>query len=90
MSAGLSSANISSETQEDSGYGKRPLNKKKISDIICHIRSYGQKYLGSKDGRNYERVPLSTICKKLRNDDEFIKRRDSKLLAKEGDNMKEK
>jgi len=66
------------------------LNEKKISDIIRHIRSYGQKYLGSKDGRNYDRVPLSTICKKLRNDSDFIKRRDQKLLVKDGENILEK
>lgn len=87
---GKISANFSSETQEDSGAGKKSkksLDEKKISDIIQHIRSYGQKYLGSKDGRNYDRVPLSTICKKLRTDADFVKRRDQKLFSKEGEDL---
>ena len=42
-----------------------------ILKIIKNLRSQAKLYLGSKDGKNYDIVPLRTICKRLRRDQGF-------------------
>ena len=65
------SSPMSSETQEDSGQNPAQLDlngripdpvydSEKIAKVISQIRSYGQKYLAPKDGRDYTSEFLSS------------------------------
>ena len=50
-------------------------------------------YLGSKDGKNYDIVPLRTICKRLRRDQGFQnamkdKKKSEAKVANEGEGAK--
>lgn len=70
----------SSETEEDSGQAAKNkiFSDRKINGIIKNIRSNAKQYLG--DGKNYDRLPLNTVCKMLRKEPNFVRRRDEKAL----------
>jgi hypothetical protein len=61
---------------------KHYFSDKKINGIIKQIRYNAKQYLGSRDGRNYDKVPLTVICRKLRKESNLLKKRDAKELDK--------
>ena len=60
------------ETEEDSGQA----NDARINGLIKRIRKNGKQYLGAGDGS------LTQICKQLRADKSFLKRRELKKNSK--------